>query len=129
RVLAGEKIRSPIFKVELLHKDGTPVPVEACTWVIRDPHGKPLGFQGIYPDRREPQQLQIALQESQADRQQSEDRYRRIFENSLDLIYLTDNTGRLLDANPALLQWAGYSLDELTQKHFLDFFAGTNRDE
>jgi len=129
RVLAGEKIRSPIFKVELLHKDGTPVPVEACTWVIRDPHGKPLGFQGIYRDLRERQQLQIALQESQADRQQSEDRYRRIFENSLDLIYLTDNTGRLLDANPALLQWAGYSLDELTQKHFLDFFAGTNRDE
>ena len=129
RVLAGEKIRSPIFKVELLRKDGTSVPVEACTWVIRDTHGKPLGFQGIYRDLRERQQLQVALQESQADRQLSEDRYRRIFENSLDLIYLTDNTGRLLDANPALLLWAGYSLDELKQKHFLDFFAGTNRDE
>jgi PAS domain S-box-containing protein len=55
-----------------------------------------------------------------------EARYQAIFAASPDFIYLTDSTGRLLDANPALLEWQGLSLQELQQRHFLDFFAGDN---
>ena len=39
-------------------------------------------------------------------------------------MYLTDLTGHLLDANPALLQRTGLTLEQLQQHHVLDFFAG-----
>jgi PAS domain S-box-containing protein len=37
----------------------------------------------------------------------SEQRYRRIFEGSLDMIFITDDRGRLLDVNPAGLKLLG----------------------
>ncbi len=122
RFLAGEKLPSSIFAVELLHKDGHVVPVEARTRVIRDAAGTPIGFQGIFRDLTERQRMQEALAQSQ-------ERYRTIFDACPDFVYLTDLTGRLLDANPALLDWQGLSLAELQQRHFLDFFAGDNEAE
>ncbi len=58
--------------------------------------------------------------------QANEAKYRAIFAASPDFMYLTDNEGRLLDANPALLEWQGLSREELQQRHFVDFFAGDN---
>lgn len=49
RFLAGEHLPS-IFEAEQLHKDGSLVPVEVRTRAIRDKHGAPIGFQGIYRD-------------------------------------------------------------------------------
>jgi PAS domain S-box-containing protein len=50
RFLAGDKPASSTFEAELIHKDGHIIPVEARTRAIRDRHGKPIGFQGIYRD-------------------------------------------------------------------------------
>lgn len=50
RFLAGDKPSSSTFEIELVHKDGHIVPVEARTRTIRDRNGKPIGFQGIYRD-------------------------------------------------------------------------------
>lgn len=38
----------------------------------------------------------------------SETKYRRIFEDSMDLIFVADHDGRLLDINPAGIQMLGY---------------------
>lgn len=122
RFLAGEKLPSSIFPLDFVHKDGHVIPVEARTRVIRDAAGKPLRFQGIFRDLTEGQRMQEALA-------QSEERYRSIFDACPDLVYVTDLTGRLLDANPALLEWQGLTLAALQQHHFLDFFAGDNEDE
>src|SRR5262245_55868916 len=119
RVLAGEKLPSSTFEADLVHKEGYLVPVEARTRVIRDGAGNPIGYQGIYRDSTERHRLQAALQQSEA-------RYRLIFENCPDLIYVTDTAGQLLDANPALIEWAGFALEELRGKHFLDFYAAGN---
>jgi PAS domain S-box-containing protein len=71
--------------------------------------------------------LAVALQ--QARYQRLLERYRTIFALSPDYIYLTDITGRILDANPALLERTGLSLEHMQQMHFMDFFAGNAPEE
>ncbi|MGB9978280.1 PAS domain S-box protein [Methanobacterium sp.] len=44
---------------------------------------------------------------------ESEEKYRSIFENSMDAIFLTRPDGSILDANPAAEEMYGYTKDEL----------------
>lgn len=121
QALAGEVLPS-IFAAETIRKDGRVVPVEVRSRFIRDAAGQPIGVQGIFQDLTDRQQMETALKASEA-------KYRTIFAASPDFLYLTDSAGKLLDANPALLDWQGMSLAELQQRHFLDFLAGDNREE
>lgn len=52
---------------------------------------------------------------------QSEERYRELFENSRDAIYLHDMSGRYLSINSAAEELSGYSRDEILGKNFTDF--------
>ncbi|MBI2383858.1 MAG: EAL domain-containing protein [Gammaproteobacteria bacterium] len=47
----------------------------------------------------------------------SEDRLRSIFESASDAIFLTDDQGRILEANPATLALTGYELDALCRRN------------
>ncbi|MBI3795653.1 MAG: PAS domain S-box protein [Deltaproteobacteria bacterium] len=49
RVRAGEKVSS-IAEIELVHKDGTVIPVEAHTRFMRNPDGKAIGVLAILRD-------------------------------------------------------------------------------
>lgn len=49
RFQAGEKLPS-VFEFELLHHNGTVVPIEARTRAITDKNSTAIGFQGIYRD-------------------------------------------------------------------------------
>lgn len=57
---------------------------------------------------------------------QSEERLRTIFTATPDCVYLTDTEGKVLDANPSLLELVGLSLEQMQKKNVLDFFAGDN---
>ncbi|MGZ5481025.1 MAG: PAS domain S-box protein [Pyrinomonadaceae bacterium] len=52
---------------------------------------------------------------------QGEERYRELFENSRDPIYLHDMSGRYLSINSAAEELSGYSRDEILGKNFTDF--------
>jgi len=52
---------------------------------------------------------------------QGEERYRELFENSRDAIYLHDMSGRYLSVNSAAEDLSGYSRDEILGKNFTDF--------
>ena len=52
---------------------------------------------------------------------QSEERYRELFENSRDAIYLHDMSGRYLSVNRAAEELSGYSRDEILGKNFAEF--------
>jgi PAS domain S-box-containing protein len=121
RALVGEKFSS-IFEAEILRKDGRVVPIEGRARFIRDDEERPIGIQGICRDITERKQWEVALRESEA-------KYRTIFTASPDFIYLTDMTGKVLDANPVFLDWMDLPREELQQRHFLDFIAGENRKE
>jgi PAS domain S-box-containing protein len=58
------------------------------------------------------------LEAEMAARQDSEKRYRRLFEAAKDGILILDaDTGKIEDVNPFLLQLLGYSYDDLYGKH------------
>ena len=51
-------------------------------------------------------------------RRQSEERYRELFENSKDAIYVHDMSGRYTSVNRAAERLSGYTRQELTGRHF-----------
>ena len=64
RFQGGEKMPS-LFEFELLHHNGTTIPIEARTRAISDKNGAPIGFQGVYRDttkRAAPKKMGIATQ-------------------------------------------------------------------
>ena len=59
----------------------------------------------------------LAMQRVQKTLRDSETRYRRLFESAKDGIIILDaETGKIIDANPYLLEIVGYSLDELLNR-------------
>ena len=59
----------------------------------------------------------LALQRTQKTLNDSETRYRRLFEAAKDgILILEGDTGKIIDANPYLLDMLGYSIDELLDK-------------
>lgn len=52
---------------------------------------------------------------------ESDERYRTLFERSLDAVYVHDFEGRFLDANDAALRLLGYSREEINGLSFADF--------
>ena len=58
----------------------------------------------------------------------SEERYRGVFDLSPDYIYLVGQGGVVIDANKALLDRYGLSLEELGSLHFMSFYSGDNKD-
>jgi PAS domain S-box-containing protein len=110
RALAGEVVRSPDmpFRVPTTGKSG---------WIasVFSPHfgdgGEILGVIGIIDDITERKRAETA-------RQESEERFRSLFENATVGIYRTTATGQVLLANPALLKMLGYkTVEELAERN------------
>ncbi len=59
-------------------------------------------------------------QRLEAAKNESEKKYREVIENANEIIYTTDVHGFFLYVNPAGLRQAGYSLEELKQRKYLD---------
>ena len=91
--------------------DGVEKVIHGQAEVLKDPAGNPVGMQGINFDITERKRAEAALQ-------QSEERFRSLFENATVGIYRTTPTGQILVANPALVKMLGYkSLDELIRRN------------
>jgi PAS domain S-box-containing protein len=87
RALAGDKPPS-LFEVGTLCKDGSVVPLEGRTRMMRDSQRAPVGFQGIYRDSRERKRADEALRQSEA-------RYRAMFRDAEERRRILDRLYRV----------------------------------
>ena len=89
------------------------------TTAIRD-GGKIVGVLGVVLDitKRVKSDHALAI---------SEKKYRTLFEDSLDAIFITDEKGWLTDVNPSFLKLFGYTKEEAQKMRAIDAYV--NRDE
>ncbi|MCI0663006.1 MAG: PAS domain S-box protein [Acidobacteria bacterium] len=104
-----------------LHADGLEFPIEASISQV-EAGGQKL-YTVILRDIAFREQAEAAIR-------QSEDRYRDIVENSLDLICTHDLQGRILSANSAVAKALGYDPnDYISKKSIRDILAPEFRDQ
>ena len=97
---------SDIYEKEYRRKDGSVIPVELRTILIRDDAGRASGMWAIVRDITERKRAQEALRES-------EEKFRSLFMAVTDAIVVHDaETGRILEVNDAAISLYGYSREE-----------------
>jgi PAS domain S-box-containing protein len=111
---ARKKGKTTSYENRIRRKDGSFISV-LITGAPRYKDGKYAGAIAVVTDLSEINQAQLALREG-------EERVRRLSEASFEAIVISDQ-GRILDANPQVLEMFGYSAAELINKQVVDFVA------
>jgi PAS domain S-box-containing protein len=107
RRMNGENVEP--YEVEILTKSGV-----RRTVIVR---GSLIEFAGspasinVLTDITERKQVEEALRETG-------ERYRSLFDRSLDCVYIHDFAGNFIDANPSALNLLGYTRDKITALNF-----------
>ncbi|PIX27264.1 MAG: hypothetical protein COZ67_03210, partial [Chloroflexi bacterium CG_4_8_14_3_um_filter_45_15] len=109
RILAGERLGGTEYTA--MRKDGSTFPALVYSVPITR-GGKPAGLRGLVIDITERERAEEALRES-------EERYRTLFDSSLDGIAFHNMEGRILDANQAYLDMLGYTMGEIKKLIYL----------
>ncbi len=92
---------------EMNRKDGTVFPTEHSVVSLEDKNGNRIGWVSVLRDITQRKLTEQALKES-------EEKYRKQFETSLDAIVIADEqTGEILDANQAACDMTGRDQSEL----------------
>ena len=94
------------FEIEYIRKDGAPLWVELTAKGIPDESGRISEIIGVSRDISQRKSTEKALKKS-------EERYRTLFENSRDAIYITTLEGKVIELNPAGIKLFGYPRDEI----------------
>lgn len=111
RQLAGAEVGT--FELDFYHKDGAIGTIETREKLVWE--GKRIvEVHGIGRDITEKKQAREALEES-------ERRYRELVENIADIIYVTNEEGKIVFLNAAAQKFIGYPREELIGKCFADF--------
>ena len=110
-----EEGRYDSIEVWHAHKDGTEFPMLMSGIMIQDESGKPKYMSATAIDITGRKRVEQALQES-------EEKYRAIFEQAADMIVLLDvQTGTLLEFNTKAHENLGYSREEFQKLKIADF--------
>ena len=102
--------------VRYKRKDGTEFDCQRMQVALKDKSGQVVAFQGINRDVSHLRRAEEALRES-------EQRFRSLFDQSLDAIYVAAPDGSSLAANQAWLDLFGYTREELPQIGVLSIYA------
>jgi PAS domain S-box-containing protein len=101
------------YEKEYIRKDGTIFPVAIRSWLARDEQGNPIGMWSFIRDITNPRQAEQWLRTS-------ETKFRSLFENTQDAIFMTGMDGTITEANQAFLALLDYSIEEIREFTFQD---------
>lgn len=71
--------------------------------------------------------LAIDRKHSLDELRRSEERYRLLFDNLHDALFLIDKAGKIIEHNPRVLEMSGYTTDELSGISFFDLITSEDR--
>lgn len=89
-----------------IRKDGEIIWVKPTVSVVRNTEGEPLFFVGVVEDITTRKRTEDALRES-------EERFRQLFEHSVDLLFVHDDKGKIVECNSEACRALGYTREEL----------------
>lgn len=101
------------YEMRLRRKDGSQFWAGINATPYRDSAGEIVGTLGIITDITDRRQ-------AEADRRESEERFRQLFEHSVDALFVHDAEGRIRDVNPEACRSTGYGRDELLSMRVSD---------
>jgi two-component system cell cycle sensor histidine kinase/response regulator CckA len=109
------------YEVLLKKKDGEKRQTSLSARLILDDNGRPIGIRGLLRDITERKQMEESLAKS-------EDRYRLLFNNISDAVFVHEFTadelpGRFIEVNDVACKYLGYTRDELLQMSPIDIDA------
>ena len=121
RLLSGESATESLEK-RYVRKDGEVVWVRSDVSMVRDEKGNLSHFVSLFQDISERKQAEEALLES-------EQRFRQLFEQSVDALFVHDENGRFVDCNSQACHLLGYSREELLSLSVRDISASILTEE
>lgn len=110
--VAGEQV--PPYEFSYLRAENDVAWVHISTTAIRE-GGRVVGVLGVLLDITKRVQSEQALKESEL-------KYRTLFQDSRDAIFITDRTGRLTDVNPTFLKLFGCTEEEAHAMRAIDTY-------
>jgi len=90
----------------IIIKDGSRIPVEMSTAIMKDADGKPTGFVAVSRDISERKRAEQAIRESQ-------EKFEGLFMGNPEAAVYLDSDSHILDVNPRFEELFRYSLDEV----------------
>jgi PAS domain S-box-containing protein len=108
--------RSRTLELEQIRKDGSTVWTEVRATFLRDSEGRPVGILGVTRDISARRRAEEALTAS-------EQRYRELFENAMDIVFTYDLQGNFTSLNKVAEQSSGYTCAELACMNVLQILA------
>ncbi|MCK4511903.1 PAS domain S-box protein, partial [bacterium] len=104
------------YDIRIIRPDGSTRGVSVHAALRHDCSGKAKGIVIALQSVSGHRTVERALQES-------EERYRTLFEESIDVIYMTSHDGRLVDISPSAVSLFGYTRDELLERDVHELYA------
>ena len=89
------------YEAEFKKCNNTPVHVLISSWQYKNPNTEVIEFEGMIKDITQRKLLEDHLK-------RSESKYRRIFEGSKDMIFITAKNGRIKEVNQACVELLGF---------------------
>src|SRR6266498_1538608 len=94
------------FEYQAYRKDGSSIWLSDNIHAVRDENGTVVYYEGTAQDITERKRAEEALRKS-------EERYRELFENAKDAIYVHDLSGRYVSVNRAAEKLTGFTREEI----------------
>ena len=114
RALQGERLSG--IEARRKRKDGSPIDVIGSTAPLHDSKGSVTGIMALFLDITDRKKSEESLR-------QSEKKYRTLFEDSIDALFMVTADGTLIDANQAYFDLLGYEKEEIVGHNVLKTYA------